>query len=147
MASLLAAAVACGQVVPASPTKFTTRSVGGALSSGSVQIGPAGPTGQETVRYTMRVTLSEPRPWISSDGKTIVGRLIAFEDVTIESPKGAPVPEFTPPQNPTVVKDGKARLLVKNKTYVLPLERLSQDDRDFIESVRAATASEPPAGE
>jgi hypothetical protein len=95
----------------------------------------------------MRVTLSELRPWISSDGKTILGRLIAFEDVTIETPKGAPVPEFTPPPDPTVVKEGKARLLVKNKTYVLPLTRLSQDDRDFIESVRAATANKPPAGE
>jgi hypothetical protein len=60
--------------------------------------------------------------------------------MTIETDQGAPVPTFTPPANPTVVKDGKARLLVDTRPYELPLDRLSQADRDFIEKIRTAAA-------
>ena len=98
------------------------------------------PAGEGAVRHITRVVLSATRQWQSADGRTLLGKLIAFEDLTAEVPVGAPVPAMEPPAHPTVVKDGRARLLVRNKPYELPLERLSDPDREFVESVRAALA-------
>jgi hypothetical protein len=134
-------------VIPATPKKFGTRSLnnnganGASISTngGSINLGPTAAASTK-VRYTTHVTLSDSRQWRSTDGKSLLGRLIAFEDLTAEIEKGAPPPPFTPPANPTVVKDGKARLLVDTKTYELPLDRLSEPDRDFIEKVREGLA-------
>lgn len=133
-------------VVPATPKKFTKRSLSETTSNGgSVGIGVVNPPATAKVRYITHVTLSEPRQWQSSDGKSLLGRLIAFEDITVETEKGAPPPPFTPPANPTVVKGGKARLLVDTKPFELPLERLSQGDQDFVEQIRAAVAAKAAA--
>lgn len=129
-------------VIPATPTNFTKRSTGsGAGTSVTTSQAPA----SQTVRYTLHVAMSQPRQWSSADGKTLLGTLIAYEEVTAETKLGAPTPEFTRPANPTVVKDGKARLLIDKKPFEIPLDRLSQADREFIEKVRlSASKSNPP---
>jgi hypothetical protein len=147
--SVLAMSAASAQVaIPATPKKFGKRSVSGnsgasgasiTTNGGSINLGPTVPASTK-VRYTTHVTLSDSRQWKSTDGKSLLGRLIAFEDLTADIEKGAPPPPFTPPANPTVVKDGKARLLVDMKTYELPLDRLSEADRDFVEKIREGLA-------
>jgi hypothetical protein len=145
---LLGAVTVGAQVIPATPKKFTKRGMGGATGSsggivtpgGGINFGPTNPAAATKVRYTTHIALSEPRQWKSTDGKSLLGKLIAFEDLVMETAKGAPPPTFTPPANPTVVKDGKARLLVETKTYELPLERLAPDDREFVEKIREAAA-------
>ena len=129
-------------VVPASPKKFVTRPIGGGTSGGAI-ITP-GENKPQKVRYTTHLVLTEYRIWTSTDGKTITAKLIAFEDMVAELPKGSaePTPP-TPPAHPTVVQDGKVRLAFadpKKKPFFLPLERLSQPDRDFIETIRLAHA-------
>jgi hypothetical protein len=149
----LGVAGAQAQVVPATPRKFTTRSMtnsgaGGASIStngGGISIGPGAAAAATKVRYTTHIALSDSRQWKSSDGKSLLGKLIAFEDLTAETEKGAPPPTFTPPANPTVVKDGKARLLVDSRPYELPLDRLSESDREFVEKIRAAAAPKAAA--
>lgn len=146
-ALLLGTAALHAQVaIPATPKNFTKRSLSNTSSNGgSISFGPTSPQAASKVRYTTHVALSDARQWQSSDGKSLLGKLIAFEDITAETAKGAPPPTFTPPTNPTVVKDGKARLLVSEKPYELPLDRLSQADRDFIENIRTAVAKKAVA--
>jgi hypothetical protein len=152
---LLGVITAGAQVIPTTPKKFTKRGVGGTTGStggivtpgGGISIGPSTPAPATKVRYTTHIALSEPRQWQSTDGRSLIGKLIAFEDLTAETAKGAPPPTFTPPANPTIVKDGKARILVDTKAYELPLDRLSEDDRAFVEKIRDAAAKNaaPPA--
>jgi hypothetical protein len=62
----------------------------------------------------------------------------------VETPKGAaPSGAPAPPPNPTVVRDGKIRLLANQKTFDLALDRLIQADRDFVEPIRAKHAKKP----
>lgn len=123
-------------VVPANPKKFATRPIGGS-SSGGITVEPAAPN--PNVRYVTHLGLSEIRQWKSADGKPLQGKLIAFEDLVIEVPKGSTEPVApTPPAHPTVVRDGKARLMVNKKPFEVVLERLSQEDQKLIESIRIA---------
>jgi hypothetical protein len=139
--------------IPATPKEFTKRGSGNqgggsavVSSDGrSVTLGPTTPAPSAKARYVMHVTLCDPRQWTSTDGKALVGKLIAFEDMTVETEKGVAPPPMTPPPNPTVIKDGKARLLVDTKTYELPLDRPSPDDRAFVETVRNAVARQAGA--
>lgn len=139
-AGLLLAGIAGGQVVvPGTPQRPITRPTGGGLGGG-VSIQPQ--SGQtQTRRLVTHVVLSDPRIWRSADGKTLEGKLIAFEDSVTEIPAGAaepPAPE--PPKNPTVVRDGKVRLLVEKKAFEVPLSRLVKVDQEFIEQIRAGFA-------
>ncbi len=130
---------AVAQAIPATPKKFTKRGLSSTTANGgSVGISTVTPPAPAKVRYVMHTTLCEPRQWQSNDGKSLLGQLIAFEDQFTEIEQGAPAPSFTPPANPTVVKDGKARLLVNQKPFELPLDRLSQKDRDFVEQIRVS---------
>ena len=129
---------ASAQVTPAHPKKFTTRSIGERGASTSEILAPPE---DPKVRHVTYFVLTDFRQWTSSDGKPLSGRLIAFEDLVVETPKGSDQPSApVPPENPTVVAAGKLRLLVNNKPFELPLERLSQADQDFVETVRAAHA-------
>jgi hypothetical protein len=140
---ILGAAEAGAQVIPATPKKFGKRSIsnngpsGASITTngGSISLGPSVPASTRML-YTTHVTLSESRQWKSTDGKSLLGRLIAFEDITTEIERGAAPPPFSPPANPTVVKEGKARLLINMKPYELPLDRLSEADREFVEKIR-----------
>ena len=124
------------QVVPATPTKFDTRRIGEAASGGStVNVTP--PRTQTTVKTITYIVLGEPRQWKMGDGKSFVGKLIAFEDLVAEG--GAPSP--APPKNPTVVRDGKARVLVNAKPFEIALDRLGSEERKFIEDTRTALAA------
>lgn len=146
-----AAPLARAQVVPATPGKFTTRGVGGASGTGSATIGLAPSKPQTTVRTVTYIALSEPRQWKSTDGKSLLGKLIAFEDAVVETKveagaKPPPAPAPTLPPHPTVVREGRARLLVDHKAYEVPLERLTEDDRKFVAGIQAAVAAKakPP---
>jgi hypothetical protein len=121
---------------PAPPTKFDTRKIGDAVNGGgTVGFVPAKP--QTVVRTTTHIVLGEPRQWKLTDGKFFVGKLIAFEDlVTVGN---APAPAV--PKNPTVVRDGKARLLVDAKVYEVTLQSFAPDERKLIEDTRAALAA------
>ena len=125
------------QAVPATPTKFDTRRLGDAASGGSgVNAVPTRP--QTVVKTTTHIVLGEARQWKMSDGKSYIGKLIAFEDIVMMgNAAAAPVV----PKNPTVVRDGKARLLVDAKAYVVPLQSLGEEERKFIEEVRVAIAA------
>jgi len=127
-------------VVPANPGKFKGRTIGGG-GTGGVQVIPKDGADQQKVRYTTYITLSESRPWASTEGKVIEGTLIAFEDVVIEGTQGsAPPTAPEPPKHPTVVRGEKVRLLVNRKPVELPLSRLSQPDQKFVAELKAAHA-------
>ena len=52
----------------------------------------------------------------------------------------ADAPEPPPPApltRPTVVRDGKARLLIGKNAFEIPLIRLVREDQELIEQVRA----------
>ena len=120
--------------VPATPTKFDTRGIGDALKGGgSVGFVPVKP--QTVVKTITHIVLGEPRQWIMSDGKFFVGKLIAFEDIVMMG-NAATAPVV--PKKPTVVRDGKARLFVDGKSYEVPLDRLGEEERKFIEGTQAA---------
>jgi len=135
---LLMVGFSSAQVVPANPDKFSHRSIGG-VSTGNVEVLPNNAGNPKTARYITYIVLSTDRFWTSTEGKLIQGKLIAFEDMVTEAPKGAaPPPNPTPPESPTVVRDGNIRLLIKNKPAVVPLTRFSTGDLEFVEQVRKA---------
>ena len=142
--ALASAGAARGQVVPAMPNKFSTRTINGGGGTGSASVGfmaPAKPP--TTVRTTTYIALSDTRQWKSTDDKSLLGKLIAFEDLVVETKieNGAkPVPAAPPamPDKPTVVRDGKARLLIDNKPFEVRLDRLGDEDRRLVEGIRDA---------
>lgn len=147
IAVLLAAwsAIASAQVVPATPKGFTTRTTGGGSSSNVGVISQPKPQ-EKTVRTISYISLSEPRQWKSSDEKSLLGKLIAFEDLVVETKIAAdakPTPATPPqmPDHPSVVRDAKARLLIDHKPFEVALARLSEDDQKFIENIRASMAA------
>lgn len=134
-------------VVPATPKKFVTRPIGGG-TSGGVEVLPKDGGAGQNIRYVTHIVLSPSRFWTSTDNKLLEGKLIAFEDLVVEAPKGAAAPPNpTPPETPTVVRDGKIRLLVKQKPVEVALARFSQADQEFVEQTRKAytkkTTKEP----
>lgn len=126
--------------MPTTPTKFGKRDLGGDTTGAAVN---AVPPKQETiVRTTTYLSLSETRQWTSTEDKPLMAKLIAFEDITIETVKGQTpadtqqLPKLT--GKPTVVKDGKVRLMANQRPYEVALDKLSQADRDFVEKFRMA---------
>lgn len=145
---LLGTATAMAQIViPATPKNFTKRVEGSGGASIGPGLAPSTPKPPPIVRTTTYFTLSDSRQWTSTDGKPLLAKLVAFEDIIIET-QGNQAPATLPamPASPTVVRDGKARLLSGNKPYEIPLDRLSQPDRDFIEGIRAAVAAKNAQG-
>ncbi len=142
---LFIALTASAQVVPTTPTKFGKKNLGStsSLSGGgsSATTGVTRPESQTVVRTITYWTLSGARQWTSTDGKPLLAKLIAFEDLTIEQLKGQPAPEAPKlPSKATVEKDGKVRLLVGQQPYELPIAKLSDQDREFIATVKRAVA-------
>ena len=145
--SALLSGLAIAQVTPAHPDRFTKATTGGS-TSGGVEVLPKDGGASKTVRYITHIVLSPDRLWTSPEGKIVEGKLIAFEDMVTEAPKGEEPPANpTPPKSPTVVRDGNIRLLIKNKPVVTALSRFSAGDQEFVEQVRKAyakkTAAEP----
>ena len=139
---LVLAISASAQVVPTTPTKFDMRRLGDASSSSAgVSATPKPP--QTTYREVTYISLSPLRQWKSTDGKSLLGKLIAFEDFVVTTTGAAPDPKAAAPQmpaKPTVVRDGKARLLIESKAFEVPLERLGEEERKFIEQLQTAIA-------
>lgn len=145
---LLGLALACGShaqvVVPATPKKFATRPIGSG-TTGGVEVIPKDGNDTQKVRYTTHIVLSVSRFWTSTEGKILEGKLIAFEDMVVEAPKGAtPPPNPAPPEFPTVTRDEKVRLLMNRKPVEIPIQRLSPGDQEFIEQVRKAYGRKTP---
>jgi hypothetical protein len=136
--SALSFAGGSAQVVPATPKKFVTRPIGGTTSTGDVSVTPGAAPAKN--RYTTHIVLADTRAWTNMDGKVIMGKLVAFEDLVVETLPGATPPTPVPPAHPTVVRDGKIRLIISQKSSLVPLDRLSQADRDFVEKLRQAHA-------
>lgn len=121
------------------PKNFKMRPVGGSVNPGAM-VEPA-KTPSPNVRYVTHVILCDSRMWTSSEGKPLDAKLIAFEDLVAEGPSGSAAPAMpAPPANPTVTRAGKARLLVNGKTVEIALERLSRQDLEFIDAIKAALA-------
>lgn len=144
---LLSCGVSAQIVVPATPKKFVTRPIeGGGSSIGGVEVLPKDGGEAKKARYTTHIVLSTSRLWTSTDGKLLEGKLIAFEDLVVETTQGAAPPEMpAPPESPTVTRDDKVRLLVKQKPVEVPVKRLSQGDQEFIEQVRKSYTRKTPA--
>lgn len=141
---VLVCASAAQVVVPASPKRMVTRSTGGSTTTGEVSISSSDGSAEQKVRYTTHVVLADARQWTSADGRTLQAKLIAFEDLVVETPKGAPQPAAAaPPATITVIRDGKIRLVSTQKPFELALDRLSQDDREFVARISAAHAKKP----
>ncbi len=144
---------ASAQTVPATPKKWSTH-IEGAGNSASVGIEEAAKKPPKVLEVTY-VVLSPQRQFRSTDGKSLSGKLIAFEQTVTEragntpasDDPAKPTPPPAPPSvgKPTVIKDGKVRLLVNSKPFELPLARLSEDDRKFVEGIRAKIDGTPPA--
>jgi hypothetical protein len=141
--SLLLCSQLVAQVVPTTPTQFSKRPIGG---NGGAAVGLVTPPKPEpVVRMTTYVSLTPPRQWTSNDGKPILAKLIAFEDLVVETTQAAAataqpqMPKLT--GKPTVVKDGKVRLLKDKQPFEVPLERLSKPDQEFVEKLKTAVAA------
>jgi hypothetical protein len=143
---ILASGASAQVVVPATPKKFATRPIegGGGASIGGVEVLPRDGAKDQNVRFTTHIVLSTSRLWTSTEGKLLEGKLIAFEDLVVEAPKGVTPQSPTPPESPTVVREDKVRLLVKQKPVEIPIKRLSQGDQEFIEQVRKSYIRKSP---
>ena len=138
VALALVASAEAQTITPAEPNAFENRPIG-SVTPGGVTVIPKEGAKNPKARYITYVVLSTSRIWTSTEGKNIEGKLIAFEDMVVEAPKGdAAPPSPTPPEVPTVIRDGKARLLVNQKPVELATSRLSEADREFIEGVSKA---------
>lgn len=150
---MLAALVVSGSafaqvVVPASPRKFGTRAIG---SSGDVgPVGISGRTGgtpatqpQSKVVQITYVTLSDLRQWTTNDGKTFLGKLVAFEDAAVTTTSKLPSapPASAPMGKPTVTRNGRIRFLIDSKPFETSLDLLSEPDRKLVQEVQAAVAA------
>jgi hypothetical protein len=136
-----AALLACSLVVPMAaeedrslsktPTSFETRNTGG---TDEEEASIKKEEGNVTKVTFTAVTAS--RDWKDPQGKVIRGRLLAFEAA------GGEVADL--------VRNGKVRLLVDGakRFSLLPLEKLSTEDRTYITGLAAARkqqAAEPKA--
>lgn len=161
MAALaLSLALTCAtqaQVTPTTPTAFTKRGLGASnatsstVSSNGTSSANAGvsvPKKETVVRTVTYISLSPARQWTSTDGRPLIAKMIAFEDVTTEQIKtgNAPAPPAQPatmptlPGKPTVVKEGKIRLLVGQQPYEIELSKLSALDRDYADTIKHGVA-------
>jgi hypothetical protein len=143
---LLALPLAAQMDLPGNPTvtpkNFKTRSVGGGANPGATVH-----TVEKPVRHVAHIVLFQNRMWTSSDGKPLEAKLLAFEDLVAEAPAGAPPVMPDPPALPTVVRDSSVRLMVGKKPVVVPLERLSTQDREFVANIEATLARQAAGGE
>ena len=136
---------ALAQVVPTTPTKFSIKPVGSPTASTGATINRNPATTSSSIRQVIYLTLTPLRQWNSTDGKSLMGKLIAWEE-TFTTTKGSTAP--TPPSSPiatkpTVLKDNKVRFLIDQKSYEVPLDRLAAEEQKFIKDLQTAIAAKP----
>jgi len=137
----LVCASSAQMVVPGAPGKFKQRSIGDGGTNSGVNVIPKDGGKPATARYTTHIVLSESRIWSALDGKTLTGKLIAFEDIVVETPQGAAEPVIPkPPAKPTVIRDQKVRFLIDKKAVDVPLARLGQADQELVAQIQTAIA-------
>jgi hypothetical protein len=132
--------------VPTTGGKFETRGIngsGGVTINNGVTTKPAPPTKTKLTSYFL---LGEPRQWKSTDGRSLLGTIIAFEESVIEfdaansaaareAVEKAPPAEL--PAKPTLIRDDKVRLMVNKKPVEVSLSLLSEDDRKYVDDLKA----------
>jgi hypothetical protein len=135
-------------VVPASPRKFGTRALGstGDLAPVGISGRPGStPASQPQPKFaqTTYVTLSDLRQWTTSEGKTFLGKLIAFEDATVTTTGRAPAAAGASglPGKPTIVRNERVRFLIDSKPYETSLDLLAETDRKLVQGIEAAVAA------
>ncbi|WP_395732173.1 hypothetical protein [Prosthecobacter sp.] len=131
-------------VLPTTGKKFDTRTINGSGGTTGVSVNNTAPPTK--TRLTSYFILGEPRQWKSTDGKSLLGTIIIFEDAVIEFEAATPAAareaagKATPPklpEKPTLIREGKIRLLVSQKPVEVPLARLSEADRKYVEDLNA----------
>lgn len=112
--------------IPQTPTSFETRNTGG-TEEGEVSI-EKDKAEPKKVTYT---AVTDSRDWKDAKGKVIRARLLAFEAAEGEVAG--------------LVRDGQVRLLVDGakRFSLLPMEKLSPEDRAFITGLAAARKQQP----
>jgi hypothetical protein len=137
----------CAQVVlPATGRKFDTRTINGSGGNTGVSVNPSTKTPPTKTKLTSYFMLGDPRQWKSTDGKSLLGTIITFEESVIEFEAANPAaakeavdkaPPAKMPDKPTLIREGKIRLLVNQKPIEVPLERLSEEDRKYVSDLNA----------
>jgi hypothetical protein len=127
---------------PKTPTAFVPRNIDGSQDI-QPNIAPSRTKDEIITRAVTHVVLGDQRQWASADGRTIEAKLIAFEDLVLESKKGAAAAMPEPPKHPTVVRDGSIRLSMKGKPVVIALSKLSVADQEYVEKIRVRHAVKP----
>ena len=138
---ILATSQGFSQVVPTTPRKFAVRDVGS--GTGTTAGISTAPKPEPVIRTTTYIVLAPARQWTNNEGKPLLAKLIAFEDITTETTKSAAAanPNLPPPilsGKPTVIRDGKVRLMADNNPYEVPLDKLSAADQEFVKTVKRA---------
>lgn len=95
-------------------------------------------------RATTYITLSPERVWKNKEGKEVTGKLIAHEDIVVELAPGQEAVAAKPVERPTVIKDGKVRLLVAKRPTAVALDQLSTGDQEEIRRIEKSLAPAPP---
>jgi hypothetical protein len=140
---MMAAPLSAQVVLPATGKKFDTRTINGSGVSVNTTTQPAPPT---KTKLTSFFRLGDPRQWKSTDGKSLLGAIIIFEDAVLEFEAATPAaareaagkaPPPKMPDKPTLIREGKIRLLVNQKPVEVPIERLSDEDRKYVEDLNA----------
>ena len=101
-----------------------TISGSGQFGGASITTPKAAPIKKEVKKITY-LAVTDDQTWINEEGKPIKGRLISFNSGNKE--------KFIPP---TIIKDNNVRMLIGNKAYVFPLEKLREENRKEILNLR-----------
>lgn len=136
------------QVVnPATGKKFETRTINGTGGNTGVSINNAPqPPATTKAKLTSHFILGDARQWKNKDGRSVVGSIITFEDSVVEIDAANPAaareavekaPPAKLPAKPTLIRDGKVRLLVNQKPFEVPLDQLSEEDRKYVDDLNA----------
>ncbi|MDH4454838.1 MAG: hypothetical protein QE570_16820 [Verrucomicrobiota bacterium] len=135
--------------VPTTGCKFETRGINGDSSvtvKNGVSPKPAAPTKTKLTSYFL---LGESRQWKSKDGRSLLGTIIAFEESVIEfdavNPAAAreaveKAPPAQLPTKPTLIRGDSVRLMVNKKPIEVSLTLLSEDDRQYVDNLKARIA-------
>ena len=132
------AAFGCSEFSLAQTTPRRPITGTGSFGPGGVTVTPSPPkTITKKVTY---LALTGKRQWLSASGRSILARLVAF-DQGDES-------KFVPP---TVVRDDKVRLLKDGKVFLYEIDKLAPDHQDEIleiqDKLKAVYAAKRAAAE
>ncbi|OYW75492.1 MAG: hypothetical protein B7Z37_13105 [Verrucomicrobia bacterium 12-59-8] len=143
----MAAPLSAQVVLPTTGKRFDTRTINGSGGNTGVSVNnatkPAPPTKTKLTSYFL---LGDPRQWKNTDGRSLLGAIITFEESVIEFDAANPAaareavakaPPAKLPAKPTLIREGKIRLLVNQKPVEVSLERLSEADREYVEDLNA----------